>query len=55
MIERPIAYGQAQAEMLEYGHYGTTSVRTARRDFLKFLAASPYVAALGGVTTFLDA
>jgi len=55
VIERPIAYGQAQAEMLEYGHYGTTSVRTARRDFLKFLAASPYVAALGGVTAFLDA
>ncbi len=32
-----------------------TSVRTARREFLKFLAASPYVAALGGVTAFLDA
>jgi 4-hydroxymandelate oxidase len=27
---------------------------TARREFLKFLAASPYVAALGGVTTFLE-
>ena len=26
---------------------------TARREFLKFLAASPYVAALGGVTAFL--
>ena len=26
---------------------------TARRDFLKFLAASPYVASLGGVTSFL--
>lgn len=27
---------------------------TARREFLKFLAASPYVAALGGVTSFLQ-
>src|ERR1039457_1992358 len=27
---------------------------TARREFLKFLAASPYVAALGGVTAFLQ-
>ena len=26
---------------------------TARREFLKFLAASPYVAALGGVSAFL--
>lgn len=26
----------------------------ARREFLKFLAASPYVAALGGVTSFLE-
>ena len=31
-----------------------TSVRTARREFLKFLAASPYVAAFGGVTAFLE-
>src|SRR5580700_3618493 len=30
------------------------SVGTARREFLKFLAASPYVAALGGVTAFLE-
>jgi 4-hydroxymandelate oxidase len=30
------------------------SVHTARREFLKFLAASPYVAALGGVTAFLE-
>jgi isopentenyl diphosphate isomerase/L-lactate dehydrogenase-like FMN-dependent dehydrogenase len=29
------------------------STSTARREFLKFLAASPYVAALGGVTAFL--
>src|SRR5262245_54183037 len=29
------------------------SVSTARREFLKFLAASPYVAALGGVAGFL--
>ena len=29
----------------------TTS--TARLEFLKFLGASPYVAALGGVTSFL--
>ncbi|MGD0965053.1 MAG: alpha-hydroxy acid oxidase [Candidatus Acidiferrales bacterium] len=28
------------------------SRRTARRDFLKFLAASPYVASLGGVAAF---
>src|ERR1700691_3144417 len=26
----------------------------ARREFLKFLAASPYVAALGGVSAFLE-
>jgi len=31
-----------------------SSVHTARREFLKFLAASPYVAALGGVTAFLE-
>jgi 4-hydroxymandelate oxidase len=30
------------------------SANTARREFLKFLAASPYVAALGGVTAFLE-
>jgi 4-hydroxymandelate oxidase len=30
------------------------STSTARRKFLKFLAASPYVAALGGVTAFLE-
>src|ERR1700752_201382 len=30
------------------------SVGTARRESLKFLAASPYVAALGGVTAFLE-
>jgi isopentenyl diphosphate isomerase/L-lactate dehydrogenase-like FMN-dependent dehydrogenase len=29
------------------------STSTARREFLKFLAASPYVAALGGVSAFL--
>src|ERR1700747_3222672 len=29
------------------------SANTARREFLKFLAASPYVAALGGATAFL--
>src|SRR5258706_1590311 len=27
---------------------------SARREFLRFLAASPYVAALGGVATFLE-
>jgi 4-hydroxymandelate oxidase len=30
------------------------SVGAARREFLKFLAASPYVAALGGVGAFLE-
>jgi isopentenyl diphosphate isomerase/L-lactate dehydrogenase-like FMN-dependent dehydrogenase len=30
------------------------STLTARREFLKFLAASPYVAALGGVGAFLE-
>src|SRR5260370_22140799 len=30
------------------------SVTNARSEFLKFLAASPYVAALGGVTAFLE-
>ena len=29
------------------------SRRTARREFLKFLAASPYVASLGGIAAFL--
>ena len=33
---------------------GDDQVSTARREFLKFLAASPYVAALGGVAAFLD-
>jgi 4-hydroxymandelate oxidase len=32
----------------------TEFASTARREFLKFLAASPYVAALGGVTAFLE-
>jgi 4-hydroxymandelate oxidase len=31
-----------------------TGTSTARREFLKFLAASPYVAALGGVAAFLE-
>src|SRR5262249_27254054 len=31
------------------------AVSRARREFLKFLAASPYVAALGGVAAFLEA
>jgi 4-hydroxymandelate oxidase len=31
-----------------------TSPSAARREFLKFLAASPYVAALGGVAAFLE-
>jgi len=31
-----------------------TPSSTARREFLKFLAASPYVAALGGVAAFLE-
>ena len=30
------------------------STFTARREFLKFLAASPYVAAFGGVAAFLQ-
>jgi 4-hydroxymandelate oxidase len=30
------------------------STKHARREFLKFLAASPYVAALGGVTAYLE-
>jgi 4-hydroxymandelate oxidase len=30
------------------------SISTARREFLKFLAASPYVAALGGVAAFVQ-
>ena len=32
----------------------TEFTKTARREFLKFLAASPYVAAFGGVTAFLE-
>ena len=32
----------------------TEFTKTARREFLKFLAASPYVASLGGVTAFLE-
>jgi len=31
-----------------------SSTSKARREFLKFVAASPYVAALGGVTAFLE-
>jgi 4-hydroxymandelate oxidase len=31
-----------------------TPASTARRQFLKFLAASPYIAACGGVTAFLE-
>jgi 4-hydroxymandelate oxidase len=31
-----------------------TSLSTARREFLRFLAASPYVAALGGVGAFFE-
>ncbi|HEX4642697.1 MAG TPA: alpha-hydroxy acid oxidase, partial [Candidatus Acidoferrales bacterium] len=31
-----------------------TSISTARREFIKFLAASPYVAALGGVSAFFE-
>lgn len=31
-----------------------TSTSTARREILKFMAASPYVAALGGVAAFLE-
>src|SRR6266853_6291430 len=30
------------------------STSTARREFIKFLAASPYVAALGGVAAFIE-
>src|SRR5579864_6868592 len=30
-----------------------SSISRARREFLKFLAASPYVAAFGGVAAFL--
>jgi 4-hydroxymandelate oxidase len=33
---------------------GRSSATTARREFLKFLAASPYVAALGGVAAFIQ-
>jgi len=29
------------------------SKQTARREFLRFLAASPYVASLGGIAAFL--
>src|SRR3981189_3507602 len=32
----------------------STATDTARREFLKFLAASPYVAALGGVAAYLE-
>jgi 4-hydroxymandelate oxidase len=32
----------------------TKSVSVARREFLRFMAESPYVAALGGVTAFLE-
>ena len=31
-----------------------TSISTARREFLRFLAASPYVATLGGVGAFFE-
>lgn len=34
-------------------NFNSDSVSTARRQFLKFLAASPYVAAFGGVAAYL--
>src|SRR6202521_379342 len=42
--------GLQSATIMSY----STATATARREFLKFLAASPYVAALGGVATFLQ-
>src|SRR3981081_4854271 len=32
----------------------SNATNTARREFLKFLAASPYVTALGGVAVYLE-
>jgi 4-hydroxymandelate oxidase len=39
---------------LDYESIMTQSTSSARRDFLKFLAGSPYVAALGGVAAFME-
>ena len=39
---------------LQYATIMQHTTSTARRDFLKFLAASPYVAALGGVAAFVE-
>jgi len=51
-----IAAGQREPEGLQSATImnHSTATATARREFLKFLAASPYVAALGGVAAFLQ-
>lgn len=61
--EAPDTYGRKRAGQkrangarirLTMSQSKTEFTKTARREFLKFLAASPYVAAFGGVTAFLE-
>jgi 4-hydroxymandelate oxidase len=51
---RPDRAGQKERQALQSATIMRHSTFTARREFLKFLAASPYVAALGGVAAFLQ-
>lgn len=46
--------GQNEAQAVHSAAVMQHSRLAARREFLKFLAASPYVAGLGGVTAFLE-
>src|ERR1700740_27770 len=46
--------GQTRSQALQSRTSMRLSASIARREFLKFVAASPYVAALGGVATFLE-
>jgi len=50
---RLIAASQKELKAIKSAIAMTDSVFNARRNFLKFLAASPYVASLGGVAAFL--
>jgi 4-hydroxymandelate oxidase len=50
----PIAAGQSEAQAIHLAAVMQYSRLAARREFLKFLAASPYVAAFGGVAAYLE-
>lgn len=46
--------GRKEEEALQSTTAMNQSTSAARRQFIKFLAASPYVAALGGVAAFFE-